>query len=279
VLKLGGARLLDDRDLPELRRLLGSDPVANCTVAGRVESVGMDRRQLGGELWGYGSNQLIGACYAGANLIPVGCDPDALQSFAERALRAGRRCSSIVGPVQAVTPLWSRLERGWGPARAIRARQPLLQISSPPLVPADPVVRRVRPDELEVLLPASIAMFTEEIGVSPIGRDGGSLYRARVRDSIAGGRAFAHIENGRVLFKAELGAVSQQACQVQGVWVDPAYRSRGFGTAGMAAVVQAALRDVAPVVSLYVNDFNDAARIAYTRVGFVEVGTFMSVMF
>jgi len=63
------------------------------------------------------------------------------------------------------------------------------------------------------------------------------------------------------------------------VWVDPAYRSRGLGTAGMAAVVQAALRDVAPVVSLYVNDFNDAARIAYARVGFVEVGTFMSVMF
>lgn len=279
MLKLGGARLLDDRDLPELRRLLSLDPVANCTVAGRIESVGMDRRQLGGEMWGYGGTPLVAACYAGANLIPVGCDADALQSFADRALRVGRRCSSIVGPVQAVTPLWSRLERGWGPARAIRARQPLMQISSPPLVSPDPAVRRVRPDELEVLLPASIAMFTEEIGVSPIGRDGGSLYRARVRDTIAASRAFAHIENGRVLFKAELGAVSEQACQVQGVWVDPAYRSRGFGTAGMAAVVQAALRDVAPVVSLYVNDFNDAARIAYTRVGFAEVGTFMSVMF
>jgi predicted GNAT family acetyltransferase len=33
------------------------------------------------------------------------------------------------------------------------------------------------------------------------------------------------------------------------------------------------------VVSLYVNDFNDAAKAAYARVGFTEVGTFMSVMF
>jgi hypothetical protein len=137
----------------------------------------------------------------------------------------------------------------------------------------------VLPHEIETLLPASIAMFTEEVGVSPIGRDGGALYRARVRDVIAAGRSFARIENGRVIFKAELGAVSRQACQVQGVWVDPEFRGNGLGTAGMAAVVQAALRDIAPVVSLYVNDFNDAARVAYRRVGFTEVGTFMSVMF
>jgi uncharacterized protein len=33
------------------------------------------------------------------------------------------------------------------------------------------------------------------------------------------------------------------------------------------------------VVSLYVNDFNLPARAAYKRVGFAEVGTFMSVLF
>jgi hypothetical protein len=47
----------------------------------------------------------------------------------------------------------------------------------------------------------------------------------------------------------------------------------------MAAVVVAALRDIAPVVSLYVNDFNQPARSTYTRVGFERVGTFMSVLF
>jgi predicted GNAT family acetyltransferase len=33
------------------------------------------------------------------------------------------------------------------------------------------------------------------------------------------------------------------------------------------------------VVSLYVNDFNTAARAAYRRVGFDEVGQYASVLF
>jgi hypothetical protein len=46
----------------------------------------------------------------------------------------------------------------------------------------------------------------------------------------------------------------------------------------MAAVVQAALA-LAPVVTLYVNDFNVPARAAYLHAGFKQVGTFMSVLF
>ena len=139
-------------------------------------------------------------------------------------------------------------------------------------MPPDTAVRRVRLDELELLLPASIAMFTEEVGISPVAGDGGALYRARVRELVSSGRAFARFEDERVIFKAEVGAATKSACQVQGVWVDPSLRGRGLSVPGMAAVVAACLRDVAPAVSLYVNDFNDPARRAYERVGFTEVG-------
>jgi len=63
------------------------------------------------------------------------------------------------------------------------------------------------------------------------------------------------------------------------VWVDPERRGEGLAAAGMAAVVREAQRSIAPVVSLYVNDFNIPARAAYRRVGFAQVGTFMSVLF
>ena len=54
-------------------------------------------------------------------------------------------------------------------------------------------------------------------------------------------------------------------------------RDRSVG--GTAAVVQLAQRYVAPVVTLYVNDYNLPARRAYERVGFRQVGTFTSVLF
>jgi uncharacterized protein len=117
------------------------------------------------------------------------------------------------------------------------------------------------------------------VGISPIGADGGAAYRARVSELIANGRSLAKIQDGKIVFKAEIGAVTARACQVQGVWVPPELRGRGHASSGMAAVVAFARRTLAPVVSLYVNDFNVPARAAYRRVGFTEVGTFMSVLF
>jgi predicted GNAT family acetyltransferase len=266
-----------------VHRLLATDPVAACVLAGRIEAAGTAAATLGAPLWGVGEGRTLDAvCLAGANLIPFavpGAEHAAAAAFAERARRAGRRCSTIVGPAAAVAPLWNLLAPYWGPARDHRPDQPLMAIDGPPAVAPEPRVRPVRPAELEVLMPAAVAMFTEEVGVSPLRVDGGAGYRARVAELVRSGQSLAWIEDGEVLFKAEIGAVSRAACQVQGVWVAPAHRGRGIGTAGTAAVVEYARAALAPVVSLYVNGFNGPARAAYRRVGFREVGQFASVLF
>jgi uncharacterized protein len=273
-------RLMTDHDRDEVLALCDRDPVSNVFVASRIRHAGLDPRRLGAQVWGYyEAGQLTSLCYSGANLVPVEATSGAIVAFAERARAQGRRCSSIVGPAQAVTPLWEMLAPSWGRPRDIRAAQPVMSISGPPAVPPDPLVVTVRPDQLAIMMPACVAMFTEEVGVSPIGPDGGLAYRARVSELIRSGRSFARIENGQVLFKAEIGAATPQACQVQGVWVPPQARNRGLAAHGMAAVVQAALATLAPVVTLYVNDYNAPARAAYRRVGFTQTGTFMSVLF
>jgi uncharacterized protein len=273
-------RLLDNRDRHEVIDLCDRDPVVNVFISARVREAGLDPSRLGAQVWGYQSGgRLTSLCYAGANLVPVTATPPAITAFAGRARLLGRRCSSIVGLAPDTLGLWELLRPYWGRPREVRAAQPVMAIAGPSAVAADPLVRRVRPDELSILLPASVAMFTEEVGVSPVGPDGGAAYRARVSELIAMGRAFARIEDGQVVFKAEIGSVTPLACQVQGVWVRPELRGRGLATAGMAAVVAAALRNVAPVVSLYVNDFNAPARAAYRRVGFTETATFASVLF
>ena len=273
-------RLLDNRDRDEVLDLCDRDPVVNVFISSRVREAGVEPSRLGAQIWGYqAAGRLTSLCYAGANLVPVAAAPPAITAFAGRARLLGRRCSSIVGLAPDTLGLWELLRPYWGRPREIRAVQPVMATSGPPQVAPDPLVRRVRPDELGILLPASVAMFTEEVGVSPVGPDGGAAYRARVSELIAMGRAFARIEDGQVVFKAEIGSVTPLACQVQGVWVRPELRGRGLASAGMAAVVAEALRNVAPVVSLYVNDFNTPARAAYRRVGFTETATFASVLF
>jgi uncharacterized protein len=252
-------------------------------VAARIDTAGLDPWRLGGELWGCEprgrAHRLDSLCFAGPNLIPLQGNRSALRAFAERALNRRRTCSSVVGPAEQVLGIWSELELDWGPAREVRAVQPLMATIAASRVLPDPLVRPVRPDELDRYLPAAIAMFIEEVGVDPRTGDGGVSYRARVAELIATGRAFARFEGGDVVFKAEIGALSHLVGQIQGVWVHPDRRGHGLGTAGTAAVVDRLVCGLRRTASLYVNSYNVAARAAYRRIGFTKVGEYATVLF
>ncbi len=273
----GELRILTARHRHELKALVDRDAVAHCFVASRLADP-MDPWALGGQIWGwFEQGRLRSAVYSGANLIPVESTPLARSAFAEHARRSGRRCSSIVGPADEVLDLWGQLAPSWGPAREVRPSQHLMAIDGPPEPPVHPGLRPLRIEELDLLVPAAVAMFTEEVGVSPVAHGGGPAYRARLAELVRAGRALGIVADGRLLFKAEIGSATTHACQVQGVWVDPGSRRQGLGRAGMAGVIAHARANIAPTVSLYVNDFNHAAVATYLRVGFVTVGTFATV--
>ncbi len=276
---LGVVRPVTSRDIPAIEELVATDPVAHCFVSSRVRVGGVDPWRLGGELWGYDDGGRVRSLiYCGANLVPIATTPASRAAFVDRLRLTGRRCSSLVGPGEEVLDLWRLLEPSWGPAREVREHQPLMVIDHEPAVLPDPQVRRATAADLDVLVPACIAMFTAEVGVSPTVGGMGAAYRARVAELVRDGRSFVRIDGDVVVFKAEVGAATPQACQVQGVWVDPAHRGRRISEAGMAAVVNLARRRFSPTVSLYVNSFNTAARKSYLAVGFREQGSFATVL-
>ncbi|MCK9795623.1 GNAT family N-acetyltransferase [Isoptericola sp. 4D.3] len=295
------ARVLGQEDLGEARALCALDPVTAVLAAARLDVAAVAGfAAAGGQAWGFPAvGPLVAVCWSGANLVPVlapglaGTDADdAVAAFAAMARAQGRRSSSIVGDRTVALALWDLLAPRWPPAREVRADQPSLAIARDPDVEPDPLVRRSRLDEVDLVLPACVRMFAEEVGYAPAASPG-SAYALRVRSLVAEGRSFVRTESvdprprpgprrdgaPLVTFKAELGAVSGGVAQVQGVWVDPLRRGRGLAAPGMAAVVVQTRREVAPVVSLYVNAFNAPALATYRRVGFEQVGTFTTVLF
>ena len=273
-------RQLGESERAAVERILDRDPYAGAQIAERVATHGLNWWRSDGRIFGYGPGRRVESLiWSGAHLVPVCSSPTATAAFAEMLGAEPRICSSIIGRSDAVLDLWERLGGHWGRARDVRPNQPLLVADRDPAIAPDPGVRLVRPNEVDQLFPAAVAMYTEEVGVSPLLDDGGRGYRRRIAELVKGRRAYARFDGDRVIFKAELAIVTTRTTQVQGVWVDPEYRGRGLAAPAMAAVVCDALRRVSPTVSLYVNDYNTPARRVYARCGFVSAGSFATVLF
>jgi uncharacterized protein len=271
-------RTLGLGDVQHAMELCARDPVTNVFVAARILEGGLSSGRV--TVLGYDSGGEQGLCWAGANVVPVECTPSMLPALADKVVRRRRSASSLCGPATSVLPLWSLLETDWGPAREVRAVQPVLTMAVSPSVTGvatDPLVRPAVEHELDLVVPAAAAMFTEEIGYPPFhGSD--RAYRSAVGQLIRDRRTLVRIEDGEVVFKADIGSVAIGVAQIQGVWVHPARRGHGLAVPAMASVVEYTRRHVAPTVTLYVNDYNAPALATYRRVGFVRTGTFATVL-
>lgn len=288
------ARVLSEHDLDQALALCDINPAESILAATKLlEAKQWGISGAGGVLWGFPADgPLTAICWAGANIIPVipHGDPEAVSAFASEARAHGRRSSSMVGTAREVMSLWGHLRHSWPEPMAIRANQPLMTITRESELEQDSEVRLAQPQDFRTLFPACIAMFTEEVGYSPVSR-GPAVYEQRLRGLIDQRRAFVRMSPGheqglqksvpeepRVIFKAEVGALTSQVAQLQGVWVNPVDRGTGIAAPGVAAVVGQVLTYV-PVVSLYVNSYNSRALATYRRVGFEQVGKYATVLF
>lgn len=273
-------RTLTNEDLPKVTELLSRRPFENVFVASRIRTGGLEAFMLGCDVWGYEEDgELVSILHHGANMVPVNGTPAALDAYVTR-IGPIRTCASILGVADEALSLYDKLCRKWPGAwqrpREIRACQPLMVISGPPAVESDPRVRRIGPADAESYFEAAVAMYTEEVGVSPL--DGTNGYRWYVDRMLETGCAMGIVEDGQVTFKSDVGSYTQNTCQVAGVWMRPDLRGQGRSTPAMASVVNLC-REQWDNVTLYVNDFNTVARGLYRRVGFDEVGSLATILY
>lgn len=259
------------------REICAGDPVGSVLAAVNLSALRFASSPMLGAL----DRGLRSVMWTGANLIPVATTPEQREMYADYLAPRARRSSAIVGPADQVHDMADLLMPAWGQPIEVRGCQPSL-VATACVGPVDPLVRRARGSDGPAVAPASIAMFTEEVGYDPTTY--GPSYVNRVFDLCRRGYTFVRMGIGpdgteRVEFKADIGALALDVAQIQGVWVAPDLRGQGIGTAAMNAVVDIITREIAPTVSLYVNDYNTAARAMYAKTGFVQVGEYATISY
>lgn len=272
------------------------DPVVNALGGARLRDLS-GALSIGREFSSFGPDaEPEGVLWNGVNISAMQASPRALAAFGAHLAERGRRASSIVGERAAVETLWDVVGPIWdSQVREYRWSQPLLLAQPEATTGADGAavssrgpsapsrcggLRAARPDEVDAVFPAAVAMFREEVGLDPTLGDHGRAYRARVVELLRGGRTYVVTDtDGAVVFKADVGALFGPVAQIHGVWTRPDMRGRGIGRRAMSDLVTQVRRDHAPQVSLYVNDFNAPARRAYAAAGFRQVGELSTILF
>lgn len=258
-------RLVKRPRLSQILEFCAEDPIE------RVFLADVARRGLGRFAALRDGNRLVAICHVGANLVPSG---QGTAAFADLASRGGARM--LVGEEQAVTDLWEAARDLLPAPLEDRPGQPVYVLETPP-APRGSDLRPARLEDLPALVEASAEAYREEVGVDAFARDP-ALFEWRTRVQIEEGRSWIWSEDGRILFKAEASAWTDQAVQLQQVWVEPELRGRGYGTRGLADLCRLLLART-PAVCLFVRPENATAIRLYEGIGMRRTISYRSLIF
>lgn len=175
----------------------------------------------------------------------------------------------LVGERGQVSRIWRGLAANGCRARQVRDQRGYV-VSAHSFVPSGTLPLEPASDGcLDQLVAASAAMAREEAKDDPHRRNP-TLFRERIRERVLRGRDFVFIEQGRLLFKSNVAAISSLGGQIEGIYTMPDARRDGLGTRGTSAVTQWVL-DRAEQAFLLVNEDNTPAQRIYERLGYRHV--------
>jgi len=121
-------------------------------------------------------------------------------------------------------------------------------------------------DELDLIVPAHAQIAFDESGIDPLLVDPEG-FRKRCARRIEMGQSWVLVENGRLLFKAEVVTDTPETIYLEGIWVDPPERGKGIGSRCMSQLSRSFLMRSNSVCVL-VNERFKSAQAFYKKAGF-----------
>lgn len=127
-------------------------------------------------------------------------------------------------------------------------------------------LRRAMVNEVDLIVPVHAQMAFEQSGVNPLDVDPQG-FRERCARRIQQGRVWVSIEDGKLLFKADVISDLPEVNYLEGVYVAPENRGKGLGTACMRQLTNILLSHTKSVC-LMSGEQESAAHAFYKKAGF-----------
>jgi uncharacterized protein len=212
-----------------------------------------------------GEGQLEGVALLGhATLIEARTEA-ALAAFA-RLAQTCPQAHMIMGEQEKVERFWRYYARvGQMPRRV--CRELLFEQQWPIEVRESvPGLRLATRADLEQVMPIQAEMAREESGINPIEADPVG-FRLRCARRIEQGRVWVWVEDGRLIFKADIISETPEVIYLEGVHVNPQERGKGYGLRCISQLGQTLLARTGSLCVL-VNEQSKGAQLFFERAGF-----------
>jgi uncharacterized protein len=251
----------------EVTAFLAERPVHTVFMASLIRDNGLESPLNRGSFYacrGEG-RRLEGVALIGHATLIEARSEAALAAFA----RVAQECSLahlVRGEQEKVEYFWSRYSETGATPRLV-CRELLLEQRVPPVLRQYVKgLRLATPADINQIMEVNAAMAFEESGVNPMERDPDG-FRRRTARRVELGRYWVWTRRGRLVFKADVIAETPEAAYLEGIYVNPEERGKGYGLSCMSQLGRTLLARTG-AVCLTVNEQVRNTLSFYSKAGY-----------
>jgi len=267
---------LANNDAAEVLEFLAQRPLHTVAMMGLIHDNGIVSPLNRGVFHGCRdlNGQLEGVALVGhATLIETVSDR-ALAALAQVA----RECPHthlIMGEKERVADFWGHYSEA-GRRQRLACREWLFELSWPTEAREQVTeLKRATVAELELVMPIQAELAYIESGINPLEVDPQG-FRERCLRRIEQGRTWVVVENGLLVFKADVVSRTPEVIYLEGVWLRDDCRNKNLGTRFMSELMRRLLEN-SKSVCLLVNETNEWAQRFYRKCGFHFRATYETI--
>jgi uncharacterized protein len=268
--------LTERHDEGEVLDFLAERPVHTVVMAGLIRDNGLESPFNRGTFYACRDSEgrLAGVALVGHATFVEARTEAALRAFAGLAQKE-RGAHMILGEQGLIHRFWGHYAPA-GQTPRLFCRELLFE-QRWPVEACEPVpeLRRATLDDLMLVMPVHAAMAYEESGVNPLEVDLAG-FRLRCARRIEHGRVWVLVEDGNLVFKADVASETPDCTYVEGVYVEPASRKRGHGLRCLSHLGRTLLAGSESVCAL-VNEQNLVAQSLFLRAGYKLRGYYETI--